>query len=316
MRNSPAVLPVMDVYSGKLLATPGQVVLVTVHNFSYGPATPLLAYAVSCLGCFLGLRCATRAQAYQGWARVRWLLLAALAIGMAGIWVMHFIAMLGFTIPGQQVRYNVPLTILSMVIAVLVVGAGLLIAGLGNGLRPVLTGGLVIGCGVAIMHYIGMAAMVVPDHLRYNLPLVAASVGIAVAAGTAALLAALRLRGLLATFGASLVMGVAVSAMHYTGVAAFNICGVTSRPGGTAGLLPGVTADAFLFPLILGITILAFILAAIIAVAPTSDEIAEEHALMERLARHARPLAAWRGRRAAETARWPAVAACRPAVAA
>jgi NO-binding membrane sensor protein with MHYT domain len=260
--------------------------VVVVHNFSYGMLTPVLGYALSFVGCFLGLRCATRAQAYHGAARVRWLLLAAVAIGTTGIWVMHFVAMLGFTIPGQVVRYNVPLTILSMVIAVAVVGAGLLIAGLGAGLRPLLLGGVIIGCGVAIMHYLGMAAMVVPDRLQYNLPLVGLSVVIAVVAGTAALIAALRLRGLLVTLGAALVMGLAVSAMHYTGVAAFNVCGVTSRPGGTAGLLPGVTTTAFLLPLILGISIVAFVLAAIISVAPTADEIREDNALMDRIARN------------------------------
>ncbi len=258
--------------------------IVPVHNFSYGLLTPGLGYLASCLGCVLGLRCATRAQAHEGRARVSWLLLAAVAIGTAGIWTMHFIAMLGFTIPGQQVLYNVPVTILSMVIAVAVVAGGLLIAGLGNGLRPLLLGGTVIGCGVAIMHYLGMAAVVAPDRIRYNVPLVAASVAIAVLAGTAALIAALRLRGLLVTLGASLVMGLAVSAMHYTGIAAFNICGVTAIPGAATG--SGVTAGAFLVPLVLGISILAFGLAAIIVLAPTGDEIREERALMDRIAQN------------------------------
>jgi NO-binding membrane sensor protein with MHYT domain len=50
--------------------------------------------------------------------------------GTTGIWVMHFIAMLGCTIPGQVIHYSVVLTIASMLIAVLVVGIGLLIVGL------------------------------------------------------------------------------------------------------------------------------------------------------------------------------------------
>jgi len=259
--------------------------MIEVHNFSYGVLTPLLAYGISFLGSFLGLRCATRAQAHQGAARVRWLLLAGVAIGTAGIWVMHFVAMLGFTIPGEQLHYNVPLTIASMVIAVVVVSAGLLIAGMGTGLRPLVTGGLVIGVGVAAMHYLGMAAMVDHVQIRYNIPLVAASVAIACVAGTAALAAALRLQGLLVTFGAALVMGVAVSAMHYTGIAAFNVCGVTRTPGSIiTAPLSGASPTAFLLPLILGISILAFILAAIIALAPTSEEIREDNALMERIA--------------------------------
>ena len=138
--------------------------MVHVHNFSYGPVTPVLGYVMSCLGCFLGLRCTTRARATRGAQRARWLLLATVSIATTGIWVMHFVAMLGFTIPGQTITYNVPVTILSMVIAIVVVGIGLLIVGFGgSGPYPLLLGGIIIGFGVASMHYIGMAAMVMPD---------------------------------------------------------------------------------------------------------------------------------------------------------
>ena len=93
--------------------------MIHFHNFTYGALNPLLAYLVSCVGCFAGLRCTTRARANSGARRARWLAMAALAIGTTGIWTMHFIAMLGFTISGQQIRYNVPVTILSMLIAVI-----------------------------------------------------------------------------------------------------------------------------------------------------------------------------------------------------
>src|SRR5690242_6055375 len=138
----------------------GEGYVVQVHNFSYGLLNPGLAYLTSCLGCFLGLQCTARARAMQGAQRARWLLLAAASIGVTGIWVMHFIAMLGFTIPGQTITYNVPVTILSMVIAVAVVGVGLLIVGFGGeGLGSLLLGGTIIGIGVASMHYMGMWAM-------------------------------------------------------------------------------------------------------------------------------------------------------------
>src|SRR5215472_7175000 len=106
--------------------------LVQVHNFAYGVLNPGLAYLMSCLGCFLGLQCTQRARAQEGAGRARWLLLAAVSIGVTGIWVMHFIAMLGFAISGQLIQYNVPVTILSMVIAVVVVAIGLLIVGFGG----------------------------------------------------------------------------------------------------------------------------------------------------------------------------------------
>ena len=253
--------------------------MVTVHNFSYGLLNPALAYAVSCLGAFLGLRCVTRARAHTGAGRGRWLALAAVAVGATGIWTMHFIAMLGFSIPAVQITYNVPLTIASMLIAIAVVGVGLFIVGFGNGgWTPLLTGGAIIGVGVASMHYMGMAAMNMPDHQHYNLPLFVLSVVIAIVAGTAALWAGTQVRGIGATIGASLIMGVAVSGMHYTGMAAMRV-----SPG-SAHTMPmsGSTGSSFLVPLILGISLVTFVLTLTISLSPTEDEIHADALLQQR----------------------------------
>ncbi len=257
--------------------------MVHVNNFTYGPVTPVLGFVMSSLGCFLGLRCTTRARASHGAPRVRWLLLATLSIATTGIWVMHFVAMLGFTIPGQTITYSVPVTVASMLIAVVVVGIGLLIVGFGSsGWRTLLLGGVIIGFGVASMHYIGMAAMKMPDTVRYNNTLVAASVVIAVVAGTAALWAALRLAAVWSTLAASLIMGVAVSGMHYTGIAAMHVYS-TASPGMLAAMSGGVSAPAFLVPLIVGISLLAFALTVIISLSPTEAEMREDAALMDSL---------------------------------
>lgn len=257
--------------------------MVHVNNFTYGPLTPVLGFVMSSLGCFLGLRAATRARASRGAPRVRWLLLATVSIATTGIWVMHFVAMLGFTIPGQTITYDVPVTAASMLIAVIVVGIGLLIVGFGSsGWRTLLLGGVIIGFGVASMHYIGMAAMKMPDTVRYNYTLVVLSVVIAVVAGTAALWAALRLAAVWSTLVASLIMGVAVSGMHYTGIAAMHVYG-TQDPGMLAGMSGGVSAAAFLLPLIIGISLLAFALTVIISLSPTEAEMREDAALMAHL---------------------------------
>jgi len=248
-----------------------------VHNFSYGLLNPALAYLVSCLGAFLGLCCVTRARGY-GAKRAPWLTLAAVSIGATGIWAMHFVAMLGFTIPGQQILYNVPLTILSMLLAVLVVGIGLFIVGYGHGgWTRLLSGGVIIGLGVASMHYMGMAAMEMPDAVHYNVALVVLSVVIAVVAGTAALWAGTRVRGFLSTMGASLIMGVAVSGMHYTGMAAMKV-----SPGSMSAM-SGSTAFAFTTPLVIGLTVVTFVIALAVSMAPTNDEIAADAALARRL---------------------------------
>ena len=255
--------------------------MIHVNNFANGALNPVLSYVVSCVGCFLGLRCTTRARACQGAARARWLTLAALSIGTTGIWVMHFIAMLGFAIPGETIRYNVPVTILSMVIAVVVVGIGVFIVGFGRaGNGPLLLGGTIIGIGVASMHYLGMGAVRVQASLSYNYALVAASVIIAVIAGTAALWMALRLDSVWSTFIASLIAGVAVNGMHYTGMAAVQ---AQAAPGLVVNTADSAGGMAFLLPLILGLSGVGFIFSAIIALSPTAAEIVEESELMKRI---------------------------------
>jgi NO-binding membrane sensor protein with MHYT domain len=256
--------------------------VVTVHNFTYGVFNPGLAYAMSCLGAFLGLRCVTRARAHEGRHKARWLSLAAVTIGACGIWVMHFIAMLGFTIPGQSITYNVPVTIASMLIAIAVVGAGLFIVGYGDGsLTRLAAAGVVVGIGVASMHYLGMAAMIMPDSMSYNPVLLALSIVIAVVAGTVALWIGTWVRGIGATIGASLVMGVAVSGMHYTGMAAMHVHqGAMANMPMSGG---GASPTAFLFPLLLGISVLTLVLTLTISMSPSEEEIREDGAMRERM---------------------------------
>jgi NO-binding membrane sensor protein with MHYT domain len=258
--------------------------VLTVHNFTYGLLTPGLAYVMSCMGAFLGLRCTTRARPFDGALRARWLLLGGLSIGTTGIWAMHFIAMLGFTIPGQTIHYNVPVTILSLLVAVAIVCAGLMIVGFGpDGLPSLLSGGLITGIGVAAMHYLGMAAMRMPGRITYDVPLLAVSVLIAIVAATAALWSALELQGVGATLVASLIMGIAVSGMHYTGMAAMRMYASGGPAGMVMGGSGGATAESFLLPLIIGITVITFIMIATIALSPSAEELSYNAALMAQI---------------------------------
>jgi NO-binding membrane sensor protein with MHYT domain len=263
--------------------------VVSVHNFSYGLLNPGLAFLMSCLGAFLGLRCVILSRAYQGAAKARWLILAAVAIGAVGIWSMHFIAMLGFTVPGEPLRYNVPVTIASMLLAVVVVGGGLFIVGFGDGGLPrLLFGGTILGVGVAGMHYLGMAAMSMPGSMSYRLPLVVLSVVIAIVAGTVALWIGTWIRGIAATTGAAVVMGIAVTGMHYTGMAALQvkgglmssmrIDGVTAASG-----VSGATAATFVIPLLLVISLATFLLTLSISLTPSEDEIRTDMEIRRRL---------------------------------
>jgi NO-binding membrane sensor protein with MHYT domain len=256
-----------------------------VHHFSYGLLTPVLAYLMSCVGSLLGLLFTHRARAADGAARGWWLFLGALAIGGTGIWVMHFIAMLGFSIPGASIRYNVPMTLVSALVAVVVVGVGLFTVGFGGSRQStLLIGGTFAGVGVASMHYMGMAAMHTTGSVGYNLGLVALSVVIAVVAATVALWFTVLVRGLVATIAAALIMGVAVTGMHYTGMAALR---VRVDPG--TPVPAGATPADFLLPLIIAISVITMLLLTIVAMSPNEDEMRLDAELVERI--HQRRLA-------------------------
>ncbi|MGW7358455.1 MHYT domain-containing protein [Streptomyces sp. NPDC054802] len=238
-----------------------------LDHAAFGLLTPALSYLMAVVGAALGLRCTVRALSATGRSRRNWLITAASAIG-TGIWTMHFVAMLGFAVRGTGIRYNVPLTIVSLVVAMLVVGGGVFCVGHGRDrIGPLLIGGLSTGIGVASMHYLGMAALRLHGTVHYDPLLVALSVVIAVVAATAALWAALNIKSPVAVAVASLVMGAAVSSMHYTGMLAVS---VEVAPG--AGDLAGATAMQFIFPLTVGLGSYLFVTAAFVALSPAAGE--------------------------------------------
>ncbi|MFI6492483.1 MHYT domain-containing protein [Streptomyces sp. NPDC050564] len=238
-----------------------------LDHAAFGWLTPVLSYVMACIGAALGLRCTVRALGATGRSRRNWLLTAASAVG-TGIWTMHFVAMLGFRVTGTEMRYNVPLTILSLLVAMVVVGAGVFAVGYGRDRgRALVLGGLTTGLGVASMHYLGMAALRLHGQVRYDPALVGLSVVIAVVAATAALWAALNIKSPVAVAVASLVMGGAVSSMHYTGMLAVSV-----HVSPSAQALPGATAMQFIFPLAVGLGSFLFLTSAFVALSPTSDE--------------------------------------------
>lgn len=216
----------------------------SVHHFDMGMWLMFLAYIVSVTGSVVGLAC-TRcsATATSERDRLRWLLMASIAIGGVGIWLMHFIAMLGFAVPGSVVRYHLGWTAASAVLAIAAVFVGLVTIGRTFDLRRLIAGGVITGLAVAMMHYTGMWAVQFQGTISYNTVLVALSFLIAVVAATAALWFTLTLETPLLRFAAGLVMGVAVVGMHYTGMAAVEVTLDRSMP-----IPGGLEVFSFLFP--------------------------------------------------------------------
>ncbi|RMI30084.1 MHYT domain-containing protein [Nocardia stercoris] len=228
--------------------------MLEIHHFTYGWVTPVIAYIMSVTGSLLGLQCAARARATE--KRAGWLVAAAVAIGGTGIWVMHFIAMLGFSIDGATIRYDVPLTLFSAVLSMFVVWLG--ISTVMNDPKSwwrLLAGGAITGSGVAIMHYSGMYAMKTDASVGYSVGIVTVSAIIAVVAATVALWFTLNVKGMPATVGAALIMGVAVCGMHYTGMSAMSAHRMDDPP-----LPHGAGAMQLLAPLMLIVSTVTIVL--------------------------------------------------------
>jgi PAS domain S-box-containing protein len=165
---------------------------------------------------------AGRTAAAEARSRFAWLGGGAVAMGI-GIWSMHYIGMLAYILP-FPVLYDLP-TVLASLAAAILSSAVALYCVSRKDLDPVslVLASVIMGSGIASMHYIGMAAMRVPAMCHYNRAILAASVAIAVAVSAAALMLAFRYRSAtqfdLRKLSSAVVMGFAVASMHYTGMA-------------------------------------------------------------------------------------------------
>src|SRR5580692_5444913 len=173
---------------------------------------------------YAALDLAGRVTAAGGWIRAVWLLGGAGAMG-TGIWSMHYIGMLAFILP-IPVAYHWPTVLLSLFAAVLASGIALYVVSRQKmGASRAVAGSVLMGAGIASMHYIGMAAMRLPAICQFNSSLVVMSVVFAVLISFAALWIAFHFRDEKTGIGreklaGALVMGAAIPVMHYTGMAA------------------------------------------------------------------------------------------------
>ncbi|NGY06842.1 MHYT domain-containing protein [Solimonas terrae] len=192
---------------------------------TYNPEFVALSLIVAIFASYTALELAGRVSQKQGRSSGIWLLGGAFAMG-TGIWSMHFIGMLAFHLP-IPVAYDTAITTLSLLIAILVSGLALYVASRETMSGPRLAASaLLMGGGIAAMHYTGMAAMRMFPAISYQPFTFIASIIIAVLASFVALWIAFQLRhqsfgvAMLLKVGSAVVMGGAISGMHYTGMAA------------------------------------------------------------------------------------------------
>ncbi|MDY6945843.1 MAG: EAL domain-containing protein, partial [Pseudomonadota bacterium] len=192
-------------------------------NGSYNAWLVTLSFVVAVCVSYTALNLASRVGTAQPRYVRMWLAGGALAMGV-GIWSMHFIGMLAFSLP-IPLAYDIPKTLVSLVVAILVAGFALSIVSRKRASLPRLAGSaMIMGLGIAAMHYSGMGAIRIVPFITYEPKLLIASIVIAIVASFAALWLFFHLRGgaswriLLQRMAASLVMGAAISGMHYTGM--------------------------------------------------------------------------------------------------
>jgi signal transduction histidine kinase len=197
----------------------------TVMAPHYDPLLVIVSIAIGIMASYVALDLAGRLSHARGYVRLVWWLGGSIAMGV-GIWSMHFVGMLAFHLP-VPVGYDVPLLLISVLVAVAASALALFVVS-----RTVLplvvlmASSLLMGGAINGMHYIGMAAMRLPAAVSWRPYLVLASILIAVTASFVALLLAFRLRhsgrGLFrwVRLWAAVLMGIAISGMHYTGMAA------------------------------------------------------------------------------------------------
>jgi diguanylate cyclase (GGDEF)-like protein len=215
-----------------------------------------LSICVAMLVSYTALRLASRVgTGERRYVRV-WLAAGAVAMGV-GIWTMHFIGMLALSLP-VPLAYDIPLTLESLAVAIGTSGFALSITG-GAQLtwRRLCAAALAMGSGIASMHYLGMAGIRIRPAITYDPKLVILSVVIAVIASYVALWLFFRLRNGdslrqgLARIAAAVVMGLAISGMHYTGMAASRFAPGAYCSGGVRLDQPWLAVSLGLFALAL-----------------------------------------------------------------
>ncbi|MGV3569579.1 MAG: MHYT domain-containing protein [Ramlibacter sp.] len=201
-------------------------VVTTSFQLSY----VFISFAISVLGSFVALTAARRIRERNGRISLFNAGAAGLALGGVGVWAMHFIGMLALKLDVAS-SYSMVETAISLLAAVLATSAALaFVAKAPDHLPRLLFAGFLLGLGVVVMHYLGMFGMRIGGYIRWDYGIVALSAVIAIVAATAALWLAFNTATLRLRLAAAVLMGIAVCAMHYTGMTAAEfVCTTDNR---------------------------------------------------------------------------------------
>ncbi|MDE1936895.1 EAL domain-containing protein [Bradyrhizobium sp.] len=180
-----------------------------------------LAAFVCLLASISAIRLLRYARAAEGRMRELWLAVSAISTGF-GIWATHFVAMLAFS-PGIPSGYNIALTVLSLIAAILLTGVGLAVSLIKDWRHSAWIGGAIVAGGIAAMHYLGMAAFEIAGIVVWDPVLVAASIVLGAVIGAVALPVGLHGEHEGWKLGGALLLALAILSHHFTAMAAVSI---------------------------------------------------------------------------------------------
>jgi methyl-accepting chemotaxis protein len=191
--------------------------LVTEHDLRLVVIAGLICFLAS----FTAISLFGRARSLSGRARATWIVAAGAATG-CGIWATHFIAMLSYD-PGISIAYNLELTVLSLIMAVLIPSLGLSATVYVKRLWGGIVGGGIVGAGVACMHYLGMWAVELPGRVSWSIDLVIVSIVLGMVLGAVALTVAMKYNDIRSSLVAALFLTLAIVSHHFTAMGAVEI---------------------------------------------------------------------------------------------
>jgi PAS domain S-box-containing protein len=249
------------------------------YDASYSPALVLVSYGFAVFGAYVGLVISQHVAAVRRRAaKAAWIAAGAVAMG-GGVWSMHFIGMLAYSLP-FEVGYDLPLTILSVTPAIAASAVALAILSRKQvGVGALLIGGVLTGAGIGTMHFLGMAAVRADASMGYDPVLFILSIVVAVVLACLALSEKFRLEALHSRFalkwsnaiGAAL-MGLAIAGMHYTAMAA-----ATFYPGDLCAI-PGYVIKKDLLAVL--VNVFSFMIIALVLMAAVAQKVLASSSLL------------------------------------
>ncbi len=222
----------------------------------HDPYLVALSVVIAILGGYTGFSLAARIRGAPGVSH-RVLLAGAAAFLAVGIWTMHFVGMLAAPIPADTVYLVLP-TIVSFLICALVVGISLFFVSIGEpSLRRVVSSAVLLGAGIASMHYVGIHGLAGHFAIEHDTPMILLSILIAVVTAYGGLCAFLARQDGIRLIVSSIAYGIAVSGMHYTAMSGMHFVPLADGSHHHAG---GLAASQQILSVV--VALLCFVIAA------------------------------------------------------